>query len=213
MTAVQLAATAKGLQLAAALANWSGASTCVSLCGQLCNVWLARVLCRVLMEQYGFVVPGNPLDRVQFPNDLLAADATWMSHTAVKAAGDAVRQQQQQHLVGRHSPADNARVAAAVASILQARGWRYMQQYKCVSRDTTAHCARAMHQRLQDRLRAYETSLDQDKQLLAQLQLEHGESGCCGGLPVGKRMLAALQYRMEHKQLLWSAAAILEILR
>jgi len=163
------------------------------------------------MEQYGFVVPGNPLDRVQFPLDLLQDTHGWMSHKAVKAAAKHVLQQprQQPHqqdaqlAAGGHYAAEvvAARMDAVVASVLQYRGWRNVQQYKQTTQRSTAACAAAMLQWVQAQLHL-QPEPAADSAAAHQLEAMPGEG----------RLLSALQYRLERELVLHSVAALLEVL-
>ena len=151
------------------------------------------------MEMYGFAVPGNPFDRVRFPPDLLQDQHGWMSHKAVKAAAQQVlaRQQQQQEQQEQQQQAAS-RVDAAVASVIQYRGWRNAAQYAATSSDSTARCAQAMLACVQQQLQAYATTAADDA-----VQLQRQRRG---------RRAAALAYRLEQKLLLGCTAEVLETL-
>jgi hypothetical protein len=152
------------------------------------------------MEQYGFVVPGNPLDRVNFPPDLLQDQHGWMSHKAVKAAAQRVAAQQQEGEAP--NAAHQARTDAAVASILQFRGWRHAAEYKETTADSTVRCAAAMLIAVRHQLQACPTTAAADS---AQLQQLLASPELCKQ----KRLLAALSYRLEHKLLLQATADVL----
>jgi hypothetical protein len=162
---------------------------------------LLLLLCRQLMEQYGFMIPGNPLDRVQWPQELLQDQHGWMSHKAVKTAAQQVLAQQLPQLLSQ------PHVDAAVASILQHRGWKNAQQYKATTLESTARCAKAMLACLQQQLRGLPTSAADDLALLQQLKSAGGEKS--NG---GERLRAAVQYRADRKLLLQAAAEVLQIL-
>jgi hypothetical protein len=155
------------------------------------------------MEQYGFVVPGNPLDRIPFCADLVRGQqhaGAWMSHAAVKAAGRAVAEQQQQrHEEHEQQQHHKQRVQAAVTSILRAGGWNNLQQWRAVTPHTTALCARALLAWVQAQLAACPTSAEADRGLL----LRNG--GCSNNA----RLAAAVRYRLERKELLLCAREIL----
>lgn len=152
------------------------------------------------MEQYGFVVPGNSLDRVSFPADLLQDQHGWMSHKAVKAAAQRVAAQLQEGEAA--VAAHQARTDAAVASCLQFKGWRNAAEYKETTADSTVKCAAAMLAAVRQQLQACPTTAAADsaelQQLLASPQLCKQQ-----------RMLAALNYRLEHKLVLQATADVL----
>lgn len=148
------------------------------------------------MEMYGFVVPGNPFDRVRFSPDLLQDQHGWMSHKAVKAAAQQVLARQQQEQEQQQQAA--SRVDAAVASVIQYRGWRNAVQYAATSPDSTARCAQAMLACVRQQLQACATTAADDA-----VQLQRRPGG---------RRAAAIAYRLEQKLLLGCTAEVLEIL-
>lgn len=144
------------------------------------------------MEQYGFVVPGNPHDRVEFPPGLLQDCQGWMSHKTVKVAAQTVKLQQQQQRPAPAAAVVGGRVDAAVASILQARGWRNAGQYRATDAATTAQCAAAM--------------LDWVKQ---ELGSEASTPFISSSSSSSRRSAAAAQYCEERRQLLAATAQVL----
>lgn len=137
-----------------------------------------------------------------------------MSHKAVKQAAQQVllrhqqRQQQQQQrdedvLLLAQQPADvlSARMNAAVASILQYRGWRNAQQYKATTAAATAACAASMLAWVQQTLQqVYATTAEEDWAVLIRDAREHGANNA--------RLVAAVQYRLECKLLLTAVAEV-----
>jgi hypothetical protein len=158
--------------------------------------------CRRLMEQYGFTLPGNALDRVSFPPDLLQHQHGWMSHKAVKAAAQEILARQHlQQLQSQHAALKKEHIDAAVASILQHSGWQNAGQYRATSADSTARCAEVMLAFVCRQLDSMPTTLAADAEQLQQLRDSvDGQQG---------RLLAALQYRLGRKQLLTAVAEVL----
>jgi hypothetical protein len=162
---------------------------------------LSYIPCRQLMEQYGFSLPGNALDRVSFPPGLLQQQHGWMSHKAVKAAAQEVLARQQlQQLQTQHAVLTKEHIDAAVASTLQHRGWQNAGQYRATSADSTAQCAEIMLAFVCRQLDSMPTTLAADSEQLQQL----GDSANGQG-----RLLAALQYRLDRKLLLTAIAEVL----
>jgi hypothetical protein len=184
---------------------------------------------RSLIEQYGFSVPGNPHDRLPFPPaaDLLphGGQQRWMSHAAVKSAAAAVLAQlQEQHVADRE--AYETMVATAVTSIVQAAGWRNLQQYRQVSPHSTRACAAALLAWARRQQEAASTISEwhgpgdsacssahapPGRRALAATSLAHDAALLRQPATAEQpRLMAALQYRMVRKQLLDAATAILE---
>lgn len=153
---------------------------------------------RQLMEQYGFTVAGNPHDRVRFPAaaELLGSRQLRMSHAAVKSAGAAVASAQQRPGGNSSSSVGDARVAAAVTSILQCAGWRNLREFQGVTAEGTRQCAVALLAWVQRQQQSAATSAAQDRCLLQ-------TAGSA-------RLEAAVRYRLERKELLQTAADILD---
>lgn len=189
------------------------------------------------MEQYGFCIPDNPVDRVMFPkmkqNGLL-----WMSHKAVKHAADHVKQQlqQAQHTCGAgdmplaqtsHRAGDAAsrrtsavmspmdavifptHVDAALASVVAAAGWKNLRQYKQVTASSTIQCAEELLSSVQGQLQAFPTSLQEDLHALKQ---GNGGPQSVESAQSGQhhsRWLSAVQYRLQQKLLLSASEQLL----
>lgn len=183
------------LNLAVCDAAWEAVVKCTPI---MCVH--VSLVCRQLMEQYGFVVPGNSLDRVSFPPDLLQDQHGWMSHKAVKAAAQRVAVQQQDSEAA--AAAHRARTDAAVASVLKFRGWRNAAEYKATTPDSTVKCAAAMLTAVRQQRQSSPTTAAADSADMQQL-LETSKAS------TQKRLLAALSYRLEHKLLLQATADVL----
>jgi hypothetical protein len=137
------------------------------------------------MEQYGFVVPGNPYDRLQFDQQAQQQDAQqqqqqqqqqqllWMSHTAVKQAAQQVKQQleqrQQQAATSSGLGFTAAHVDGAVTSIIPAAGWTNLRQYKQVTAGSTVARAQQLLASVQAQLAGFPTTAAEDRLLLQQI--------------------------------------------
>jgi hypothetical protein len=192
------------------------------------------------MEQYGFVVPGNPFDRVDFDQHGQHAQQQqlqqlWMSHTAVKQAAQQVKQQlaqcHQQAAAGAAAAADAlhftaAHVDAAVASIITAAGWTNLRQYKQVTPGSTLTRAQQLLASVQAQLTSFPTSIAEDQLLLQQInrrlrraqlawKVRPGSSSSHTAVAdsqhvADRRLSAAVQYRLERKVLLEAAMHVLQ---
>jgi hypothetical protein len=187
------------------------------------------------MEQYGFVVPGNPYDRVQFDQQgqqqQQQQQQQWMSHTAVKQAAQQVKQQLQQRRqqagltdTGSALGFTTAHVDGAVASVISAAGWTNLKQYKQVTAGSTVAGAQQLLANVQVQLAGFPTTAAEDRLLLQQIsrrlrkarqawKVRQGSSkiDVSGGRDLSdRRLLAAVQYRLERKALLEAAMHVLQ---
>jgi len=163
---------------------------------------------RQLMEQYGFVLAGNPFDRldlhgVQLPHGGGRMRRDLVAHAAAAMAAAAA---------GEGEAADAAwrrRARAAAASLVACMGWRDLQELrKSVTPLTTAACAAAAAVYLSQQLASLPTTVDDDREALRRLRSDNdGDPG--GGLS-GKRLrrAAALQHRIERKELMLTGRAL-----
>lgn len=181
------------------------------------------------MEQYGFVVPGNPYDRVHFDEHTQQQQQQvhWMSHTAVKQAAQQVKQQltqcQSQAAAGAAAAADALQfthVDAAVASVISAAGWTNLRQYKQVTPGSTLARAQQLLASVQAQLSGFPTSIADDQLLLQQIsrRLRKGQlawkvrpgSSSSQSAVADRRLSAAVQYRLARKLLLEAAVHVLQ---
>lgn len=180
---------------------WHAAVQAITDSTPLTRLHLCLGHCRQLMEQYGFSLPGNTLDRVSFPPDLLQQQHGWMSHKAVKAAAQEVlARQQQPQVCSQQAALTKEHLDAAVASILQHRGWQNAGQYRETSVESTARCAASMLAFVRTQLASMPTTLAADA-----VQLQGSED-----VKAKHRLLAAVQYRLERKRLLAATREVLE---
>jgi hypothetical protein len=180
------------------------------------------------MEQYGFIVPGNPYDRVQFDQQgqrQQQQQQQWMSHTAVKQAAQQVKQQlQQQAATNSVLGFTAAHVDGAVASVISAAGWTNLRHYKQVTAGSTVARAQQLLASVQAQLAGFPTTAAEDRLLLQQIsrRLRKGrqawkvrqgssKSDAGNGWDVSdRRLFAAVQYRLERKALLEAAMHVLQ---
>lgn len=184
--------------------------------GCVCSMELLKLTsdcgstCRQLMEQYGFVVPGNPHDRVKFPVDLTLEQQGRMSHKAVKQAARKVLEQKRQSVALAAVQEQStelllvARLDVAVASIIKHAGWRNLKEFKETTTTSTVNCAQMMLKWVLHELANCPTAAAGDAAELSQ----HLK----GTSKRQTRLRAALKYRLERKRLLQAAAAVLDVL-
>jgi hypothetical protein len=172
-----------------------------------------------LMEQYGFVLPGNALDRLDF-----AAVAALPGQPRIRQGRLAAAVEQ---LLGRPGPQQQAqwcsggpgaakgRMHAAAASVAACRGWRSAKEFQAITREGERSSLGALLGSCQEQLRGMPTSIDEDLALLEGLgagqgQQQGGEQGAGGDSGGRRRAVAALQYRVERKRVLVAAVALID---
>ncbi|KAF8071007.1 Beta-carotene ketolase [Scenedesmus sp. PABB004] len=183
--------------------TWCGGSGGGGSGGELCEALITYgdKDNRALMEQYGFTLQGNALDRVEFAafaqqqqqQQQAPGAASWMAHGPAKAA--AARLRRRADAAGDAAAA--ARVGAALASVLCAAGWRNLEQRRRVTAASTRAAATGLLADVRAQLAAAPASAAADEAELAR-----------GGLPPRRR--AALAYRLERARLLGAAAELLD---
>ncbi|GBF87320.1 hypothetical protein Rsub_00031 [Raphidocelis subcapitata] len=160
-----------------------------------------------LLEQYGFVLEGNPHDRL----DLSGLDAFLPQQTAPGAAPQRMPRAALAAAAAAaaaragEGPAEAARARAAAASLAARLGWRDAREYRASTPASAAACLAAAEACLRAQASGWATSEAEDAAALAALLL-----GSQGGLPGAARRAAALRFRLERKRLV---AAGLEVLR
>jgi phage protein U len=183
------------------------------------------------MEQYGFVVPGNPWDRVSFQGlELPAAHGgrRLLSHSAVRAAAAAIadklkeqqqKQQQQLEVVAGGQPANCSkgggasddcqeqlvRVQCACASVLAAAGWRRKADYEAVTEDTTRRVVQVLLGWVEQRQAVQAGEYD-----VAGSGALHPSTEAAGCSAASDRLEAAAQYVRERAALLQATQHLLQ---
>ncbi|KAF6265769.1 hypothetical protein COO60DRAFT_761544 [Scenedesmus sp. NREL 46B-D3] len=151
---------------------------------------------RHLMEQYGFIVSGNPYDRVHFnqqgqqqqgqQQQQQQQQQLWMSHTAVKQAAQRVKEQlvhrQEQAATAFAAAADvldfkAAHVDGAVASIVSTAGWTNLRQYKQVTAGSTRARAQQLLVDVQGQLAGFPTTAAEDQLMLKRFSRRRHKGG------------------------------------
>ncbi|KAI8472113.1 MAG: hypothetical protein J3K34DRAFT_504586 [Monoraphidium minutum] len=166
---------------------------------------------RTLMEQYGFVVPGNPFDRLPL-DGLQLPGGCRMSRDAITAAAAAL----EAAAPAGGAAAGAARTRAAAASLTTALGWRDLREWRRVDAGSTATCVAAAREHLARRLAAWPTTPEEDARLLGALCATGVEDaadgrGVGGGGPGAvRRRAAAVRYRLERKLLIVAGLELLQ---
>lgn len=174
------------------------------------------------MEQYGFICPGNPFDRIDLSGMQLPAGLR-MSRDAIAAAADAADDDAAPPSAraggeaGAEAEAGAARqrASAASASLVAALGWRNLREYQAVSAESAAACVSAARTCLLRQIDAHPTTWQQDVEALARLDAAAAEGGGAqvGGSGASLRAAAAVRYRLERKLLLAAGLEVLERVR
>jgi hypothetical protein len=207
----------------------SAPKACSTLSSDEGMLWCAVLHNRKLMEQYGFVVPGNPHDRVDFQGlELPAAHGgrRLLSHSAVRAAAAAlsqeIKQQQQQQQQGEVGGLSGGcgqgpctpdmcrvqlvRIQCACASVLAAAGWRRKADYEAVTEDTTRQVAETLLQWVEQQQAALAVASGVTGS--ETLRPSTGAAGCSEAST--DRLEAAAQYVCERAALLQATQQLLQ---
>jgi hypothetical protein len=161
-----------------------------------------------LLEQYGFVLPGNPFDRLDFAGleAPTGADGSELrvSRDAVAAAAAAEcaeleRSDSSRATTTISSDDEQQRVLAAAASLVGRMGWRGLREFQGVSPESTAACAAVAGSCLAHQLAAAPTTAEEDGVILRELL--QGGDGDGGGTGRRRRVAAAVRLRLERKLL------------
>jgi hypothetical protein len=141
-----------------------------------------------LMHQYGFSIPGNPHDRLSFgpppPGGPRLRRELLANALAAVGAGD--------------DAAGKARLAAAMASLLKAYGWRSMAEFAACTPSGQRTALAEARAWCGAQLAAMPTSAAQDVALLEALPSSAPNA----------RLRAAVAYRLERKRCLLAASAL-----
>jgi hypothetical protein len=170
-----------------------------------------------LMEQYGFVVPGNPLDRLDFRAAALASQQQRIKQGRLAPAVEQLLAGplQQEPWASGGAGAAKGRLQAAAASIAQQCGWRNAREFQAVTEAGERACLEALQACCQRQLQGMPTSVQQDLALLdswgkGRAPQQEGGQGAEDDSGARRRAVAALQYRLERKRLLLAAVALIE---
>jgi hypothetical protein len=158
-----------------------------------------------LMELYGFVLQGNPLDRLSFAGasagshrlrqGKLAAAVQELLHQAgaagqgaagpmYRADGPASSTLDNELDAGQHDvwfdshDAAHRRLQAAAASIAQRCGWRSASEYRAITAESEQGCIMALGHWCQQQLAMMATTVEEDSGLLGLLRAADSAGGC-----------------------------------
>lgn len=146
-----------------------------------------------LLHQYGFVLPGNPLDRLSFGRPPLGGP---------RGAGRLRREPLAAALAVASAGVDaagRARLVAAMASLLKSHGWRSAAEYAACTPGGQRAALAAARAWCGAQLYALPTSAAQDEDLL---------NAPPGSGSSARRRAVAVAYRLERKRCLLAAAAL-----